>query len=163
VTSAWLWFRAAIWFLIAPGMIGILIPHLIATSGGEPPPAPAPVRIVAMVLFFAGLAVLVWCFALFVIRGRGTPDPSKPPTHIVTSGPYRFSRNPMYVAVMTMVLGAFISTGHMGLAVYLVALMVIFHLRVTRFEEPWCARTFGSAFDDYRRRVPRWLGRTRSP
>src|SRR5207247_10757652 len=53
------------------------------------PAWPSPVRWVGLILLVVGLAGLVWCFALFVRVGRGTPNPSMPPTALVTVGPYR--------------------------------------------------------------------------
>jgi protein-S-isoprenylcysteine O-methyltransferase Ste14 len=80
---------------------------------------------------------------------------------LVTGGLYRYSRNPMYVSVAIVLWGwatAFRSTTH---AVYAVAVMTAFHLRVVLGEEPWIARTHGEAWARYAARVPRWIGRGR--
>jgi len=109
-----------------------------------------------LVLATAGL-VYVWCFALFLFRGRGTPLPFAPPTEFVTQGPYRYSRNPMALSVIC---------GAAGLSLYLraplglvvsAALALILHLWVTRVEEPGLVRRFGETYVAYCRHVPRWI------
>ena len=56
-----------------------------------------------LIFGLAGLAVLLECFARFVVRGHGTPAPVAPPTHLVVSGFYRHVRNPMYLALVAIV------------------------------------------------------------
>ena len=68
------------------------------------------------------------------LRGR-------PPEKLVVVGLYRYSRNPMYIAVALVLLGWAISFGSMGLLAYTLIVMVAFHLRVVLGEEPWLART----------------------
>ena len=75
----------------------------------------------------------------------------------MTVGLYRYSRNPMYLAVATMLFGWALAFASSGLALYAVVICVAFHLRVVFGEEPWLARTHGAAWDEYRARVPRWL------
>jgi protein-S-isoprenylcysteine O-methyltransferase Ste14 len=74
-------------------------------------------------------------------------------------GLYRWSRNPMYVGVLCVVAGWAIGFRSIGLAVYGLALLVAFHLRVVTAEEPFLARTHGAEWEAYAARVPRWFGR----
>ena len=77
-------------------------------------------------------------------------------------GLYRFSRTPMYLSVLLVLLGWAIGSGSRELFGYAAILAVAFHLRVVRGEEPWLACMHGEAWTAYARRVPRWLGRRRS-
>ena len=81
-----------------------------------------------------------------------------PPQKLVVTGLYRFSRNPMYVAVSLILFGWAACFGSRQLLVYAAIVAVVFHLRVIFGEEPWLARTHGAAWEAYTARVPRWLG-----
>lgn len=78
---------------------------------------------------------------------------------LVTTGPYQYSRNPMYVAVMLILVGWTIGFRLRSLAVYAIAVGIAFHLRVVLYEEPRLAQAFGSGWQHYRAQVRRWLGR----
>ena len=66
------------------------------------------------------------------------------------------SSNPMYVAVVAVVIGLAVANGSAVLLAYALVLAASFHRRVVRFEEPVLARDFGDAYAAYRERVPRW-------
>jgi protein-S-isoprenylcysteine O-methyltransferase Ste14 len=100
---------------------------------------------------------LLWCVRDFYVSGRGTLAPWDPPRRVVAVGLYRYSRNPMYVGVTLMLLGWATAFAVPGLFVYAAVVAVGFHLRVVLGEEPWLARTHGAEWDEYARRVPRWL------
>lgn len=147
--------RATIAFLALPGFVAFAVPILwlrprtsalaFAPAGG--------------VVLAAGCGVLAWCAWAFYSHGRGTLAPWDPPRGLVRNGLYRYSRNPMYVGVLTIVAGWAIGFHSWSLAAYALALGIAFHLRIILHEEPWLARTFGAEWDTYRARVPRWLGR----
>jgi protein-S-isoprenylcysteine O-methyltransferase Ste14 len=148
-----LW-RALLAFLALPGVVAIAVPAWIAAgrlrTGGRVEP-------VGILMLLAGFALLVWCVRDFYVAGRGTLAPWSPPRHLVTIGLYRFSRNPMYVAVALMLTGWALGFASWTLAIYAGFVIGAFHLRVIYGEEPWLARTHGAAWDEYRSRVPRWL------
>jgi protein-S-isoprenylcysteine O-methyltransferase Ste14 len=106
-----------------------------------------------------GTTLLLWCVREFYVAGKGTLAPWTPPRHLVVSGPYRFSRNPMYVAVALVLSGWAIAFQTRALIIYALAVICAFHLRILLGEEPWLARTHGDAWRRYRSRVPRWFGR----
>jgi protein-S-isoprenylcysteine O-methyltransferase Ste14 len=145
--------RAILAFLAMPALVAFVVPIWIGTSAGRPVWYLVP----AVVLLCLGAFLLSWCVREFYVSGRGTLAPWDPPKHLVTSGPYRISRNPMYVAVVTILTGWCVLWGSRTLLIYSVVVMVAFHLRVLLFEEPWAARRFGSEWDAYRARVPRWV------
>lgn len=145
--------RAVLAFLALPGMVAFVIPWMLV--------GPARSHIVhawGLIPLALGVVLLLSCVQEFYTAGRGTLAPWSPPRHLVVSGPYRFSRNPMYVAVLLVLLGWGLTFRSRPLAVYAVVVMVAFHLRVVLGEEPWLARTHGEAWVRYRARVPRWLG-----
>ena len=90
--------------------------------------------------------------------GRGTLAPWDPPRALVVRGLYRYSRNPMYVGVLSIVSGWALGFQSIGLAIYTIGLVGAFHLRVVMSEEPFLARTHGTEWEQYAARVPRWLG-----
>src|SRR5215470_4381238 len=96
-----LW-RALLAFVALPGVVAIAVPAWIAAAslrgGGR-------VHVAGFLPLLAGLALLLWCVREFLVAGKGTLAPWTPPRHLVTSGPYRVSRIPMYVAVATMLVG----------------------------------------------------------
>jgi protein-S-isoprenylcysteine O-methyltransferase Ste14 len=146
--------RAAAAFVALPGVVAFAVPLTIGLSGSSP------VRHVpaAAVLLTAGAVLLLWCVREFYVAGRGTLAPWAPPERLVTSGPYRYSRNPMYVAVLVILLAWWLLWDRAVLLVYAIAVLCAFHARVILAEEPWAARRFGAQWQAYRARVPRWLG-----
>ena len=106
-----------------------------------------------------GLLLLLWCVRDFYVSGQGTLAPWHPPKHLVAVGLYRRVRNPMYIAVLTIVLGWSVPCGSARLALYLRALAVGFHLRVVLHEEPWLRRQFTEEWAAYSASVSRWLPR----
>jgi hypothetical protein len=111
--------------------------------------------------FVTGVAVLLWCVWAFYASGKGTLAPWSPPIRLVTTGLYRWSRNPMYVGVLLILAGWALSFASTALAIYALAVALAFHLRVVFGEEPWLARTHGEAWRVYVKQVPRWFGPAR--
>jgi protein-S-isoprenylcysteine O-methyltransferase Ste14 len=145
--------RAIAAFVALPGLVAFLIPIWIGTSAGRPVQYLAP----AVALLSLGTFLLLWCVREFYVSGRGTLAPWDPPQHLVSSGPYRVSRNPMYLGVLTILAGWCTLWSLRALIIYSVIAMIAVHLRVLLFEEPWAARRFGAEWDAYRARVPRWV------
>lgn len=145
--------RALIAFLACPGTVALAIPltWLIATDNVRV------VRPAGLVPLVSGSAALLWCVRDFYVSGKGTLAPWQPPERLVVTGLYRYSRNPMYVAVSLMLLGWAIASGVTGLYFYALAVMTAFQLRVVFGEEPWLAGRFGEEWEQYRARVPRWF------
>jgi protein-S-isoprenylcysteine O-methyltransferase Ste14 len=146
--------RAMLAFLAMPGIVAGLIPALIVYED-------APHHGVALgcVLLTGGLVLLLWCVRDFYVAGQGTIAPWSPPRQLVVVGLYRYVRNPMYVAVLTIVVGWSLAFTSAGLAVYALVLALAFHLRVVWHEEPWLRRQFGADWNAYATAVPRWLPR----
>jgi len=153
----------AVFFVVGPGLVAGLVPWLI--SGWQVRGAVSPLAIIRMalggVLLVLAIVVLVRAFARFVMEGRGTPAPVAPPERLVVGGDYRFVRNPMYLAVITAVLGQAMIFGSLGLLVYAVALWAITAAFVRWYEEPVLLRRYGDEYERYRLAVRAWLPRLR--
>lgn len=146
--------RALFAFLACPGVVALLVPLCIAWNRH---PAGAPWFPIGLAMLTLGLSLLLWCVRDFYVAGKGTLAPWSPPRHLVSVGLYRYSRNPMYLAVTMMLAGWALCFWSPTLAIYTGSVMVGFHLRVVFGEEPWLARTHGAAWDEYKSKVPRWL------
>ena len=117
------------------------------------------VRIVGWLLIAFGLVLLIETFARFALEGLGTPAPVYPTKTLVVTGSYRFVRNPMYLAVVTLILGQALVFSSWPLLIYAGIVWLVVHLFVVGYEEPTLRRTFGSQYEGYRLNVRRWLPR----
>lgn len=113
----------------------------------------------AFPLWLIGISILLWSFWNFLKEGRGTPAPIDPPKELVAVGFYRYVRNPMYVGILAAILGHFLWFGYWNVLIYGVLVFIAFHTFVTYYEEPTLKRKFGAAYEDYLRKVPRWIPR----
>lgn len=152
--------RAALFTTVAPGALALGVPLLIVWATGAATGGPIAVTL-GGALVAVGVAVYLWCVFDFITRGRGTPNPYDAPEHLVERGLYGWVRNPMYVGVTSVIVGEAVCFLSPILAVYAAAVLLAFHLRVIIYEEPTLDRLFGSGWEDYRARVPRWLPRVR--
>lgn len=158
----WRLTKSAIFSVLAPGTVGVLIPFWLRQSSAHYFPAP-PLQIPLGILLFAlGAGIYLSCAWDFAVKGFGTPAPIDAPKVLVVQGLYRFTRNPMYVGVSAMVAGQTIYWGFSTIAVYLALVITAFSLFVTFYEEPTLRRQFGAAYEEYCRRVPRWFGPRRA-
>jgi len=117
--------------------------------------------VLGVLLIAAGLPVLLDSFARFALQGLGTPAPVLPPRHLVVTGFFRRVRNPMYVAIISMILGQGLLFGSAGVLLYGVLAWVCFHTFVRFYEEPTLRRRFGPEYEEFCANVPRWIPRLR--
>lgn len=148
---------SALFLVFAPGTIAGLVPWLIIRW-------PAPIAHPALALLGGlvlalGLVLLIECFARFAVRGRGTPAPIAPPERLIVSGAYRHVRNPMYVAVVSLILGQAALFASAGVLIYGLAMWAGFHAFVLGHEEPTLRRQFSQDYAAYVAAVPRWIPR----
>lgn len=94
---------------------------------------------------------------LFKTAGKGTPVPIEPPKKLVLSNHYRYSRNPMYISTLIVLVGYFFLFGHLTLFLYVILTAIGFHLFVTLYEEPTLKKLFGDEYTAYCKKVPRWI------
>jgi len=147
--------------VIAPGFIAGLAPWWITHwKFGPPLFGVAAVSYGGWLLLAAGLCVVLDSFARFALEGLGTPAPVFPTRHLVVSGLYRYVRNPMYWAVVAMILGQGLLLGSVPLLEYGGFIWLCFHLFVLAYEEPTLKATFGPEYQAFCAAVPRWIPRT---
>lgn len=150
----------AAFLVLAPGTFAGLIPWYISRWRLQPPFLNfAPFRIIGILLMAAGIAVGLESFARFALEGIGTPAPILPTRHLVVNGSYRYVRNPMYVAVTSLILGQALLLGDTHLLVYAVIPWLAANAFVLYYEEPTLQRSFGADYETYRAHVPRWIPR----
>ncbi|PUA83153.1 isoprenylcysteine carboxyl methyltransferase [Nocardioides currus] len=140
--------------------MGAGVPFLITQWHGSPSGVDV-LDVAGAVVAALGAALVVACFVLFVLDGRGTPAPIAPTEELVVRGPYRVVRNPMYVGVAAAVAGQALAFRSVGLVVWLVVFLLAVVSFVKGYEEPTLSEQFGAPYDRYRRRVPGWLPRVR--
>ena len=151
---------SAIFFVVAPCALAGLIPWSITRWEFRPPFFGLELtRVIGVILILAGVPGLVDSFARFALQGLGTPAPIAPTRNLVVTGLYRYVRNPIYVAVVAIVLGQAVLFGDWGLIVYGALLWLAFHLFVVAYEEPALEQTFGGEYEAFRANVPRWIPR----
>jgi protein-S-isoprenylcysteine O-methyltransferase Ste14 len=151
---------SAVFFLVAPCTLAGLVPWLITGWQLQPPfLGLEPTRGLGAIMILAGVSGLVDAFARFALQGLGTPAPIAPTRNLVLTGLYRHVRNPIYIAVVAIILGQAVLMGDWRLVVYGALLWVGFHLFVVAYEEPTLEQTFGSEYEAFRAAVPRWIPR----
>jgi protein-S-isoprenylcysteine O-methyltransferase Ste14 len=143
--------------LIVPGTVAVYIPLRIAEDGSPATGLGFALGIPALLL---GVGIYAWCVWDFATFGRGTPAPIDAPKRLVVRGLYRYTRNPMYVGVLTVILGWAAWFGAANLVLYALVVGTCFHLFITRYEEPHLQAEFGGQYEAYRSQVARWLPRS---
>ena len=151
-----------LFLLLAPGTVAGLVPWWISGWKFEAPLLGiAWTRWLGVALMAGGAPALLDSFARFALQGLGTPAPVLPTSRLVVTGLYRRVRNPMYLGVVTVVLGQGLLIGSARVLGYGIWLWLIFHLFVLGYEEPTLERSFGTEYDRFCRNVPRWIPRLR--
>lgn len=146
--------RALVAFLILPGVFAFALPAYFAFGNASP----SGWQLMGFLPFAIGFLGLLTCVREFYVAGKGTLAPWSPPKHLVRTGFYLYSRNPMYLSVLAILVGWSTSFSEPALWAYTVLAGCAFHFRVVFGEEPWLERTFGEDWRNYKYEVPRWLG-----
>jgi protein-S-isoprenylcysteine O-methyltransferase Ste14 len=155
-------FGSAIFLVIAPGIVAGYVPWRICRwHVGAPLLGTSALRLAGVLLIAGGLPVLVDSFARFALQGLGTPAPIFPTCHLVVSGLFRHVRNPMYVAVVSLILGQGLFFGNVRVLEYGIAVCAAFYLFVLIYEEPTLRRSYGLEYEEFCANVPRWVPRLR--
>ncbi len=104
-----------------------------------------------------GFVIMMSCIVRFSAEGMGTLSPADPTTRLVIGGLYKYSRNPMYVGVMGLLVGESTFTQSSPLWIYSILIFSAFNFYIIFFEEPRLKRDFGNEYGEYCERVRRWL------
>ncbi|PWK64131.1 isoprenylcysteine carboxylmethyltransferase family protein [Aminobacter sp. AP02] len=108
------------------------------------------------IIFMLALALFVWAIVTITKTGSNVPT-NRPTTAIVESGPYRFTRNPIYLGMMLGLVGLAVALDNLWLLVTLVLFALTIRYGVVAREERYLERKFGAVYGGYRSRVRRWL------
>jgi protein-S-isoprenylcysteine O-methyltransferase Ste14 len=151
---------SAVFLVIAPGFVAGLVPWWISRWRLEAPFFRMSLsRFAGGLLITAGVIGLLDSFIRFAVQGLGTPAPVFPTRHLVVTGLYRYVRNPMYLAVVSAILGQGLILGNVALLEYGGLVWLVFHLFVLVYEEPTLRASFGSEYRVFCAEVPRWIPR----
>ena len=145
--------------ILVPGTLLGVVPWLLLRRSGGGALAIPSIWLIGLLPLLLGIGLYFWCAGEFTFIGKGTPAPIDAPKFLVREGPYRWVRNPMYLAVFSVVIGEAILFHSLLLVGYVLLAGVVVHLFVVFYEEPRLARQFGESYEAYLRTVPRWLPR----
>jgi protein-S-isoprenylcysteine O-methyltransferase Ste14 len=158
--------RAVLFTVLVPGTVTVWLPEYLFGD------ARVVRHAVGWIPIALGTALYAGCLAQFIWIGRGTPNISfsKPvefvignePRRFVAVGVYRYTRNPMYLAIVTTLVGEAVLFGSRGLLAYAAVVWIWYHFVVVVIEEPHLRRTRGAGYEQYLHDVPRWLGASAS-
>jgi len=141
--------------VLVPGTVAVYLPLVIAQGLSQ---ASGIAHSLALALLVLGAAIYAWCVWDFATFGKGTPAPIDAPKQLVVRGLYRYTRNPMYVGVLTVILGWVVLFPALPLLLYALVVAACFQLFIVLYEERHLAAEFGSQYEEYRSHVGRWLG-----
>jgi protein-S-isoprenylcysteine O-methyltransferase Ste14 len=154
---------SAVFLVLAPGIVAGYVPwwicrwrfHFVAGW------LRLPLQVAGGMLIAMGGFILLDSFARFALKGLGTPAPIFPTKHLVVTGWYRYVRNPMYVAVVSIICGQGLFFADVRVLAYAAAVWIAFHLFVIGYEEPVLRSSFGAEYESFCRNVRRWIPRLR--
>jgi protein-S-isoprenylcysteine O-methyltransferase Ste14 len=152
-------YKSLLYLIFEAGVFALYIPLALLRVG--PRIETGIISVLAIPLWLIGSLMILRCFWDFTLKGRGTPVPSDPPKELVITGFYRYVRNPIYVGVLLIFLGHFLCFGYWALLIYTVFAFIGVHPFVVLYEEPTLKRKFGASYEDYLKRVPRWIPKFR--
>jgi protein-S-isoprenylcysteine O-methyltransferase Ste14 len=149
--------KTLIFSILVPGTVAWVIPWLLLQGSGGLALVIPSVWMIGLLPLLLGVGLYLWCAGAFTFIGKGTPAPIDAPKVLVIEGPYQWVRNPMYVAVLSVVIGEAIPFHSFVLAGYALLLWGVFHMFVVFVEEPSLRRQFGASYETYLHTVPRWI------
>lgn len=151
--------RNLLFTLLHPGLVAGVIPYYILHSGNEVIQINPNIvfRCFSIFLIWSGVLLLIWGIVVIAKLGKGTLSPADPTQKLVVLGPYRYSRNPMYIAVLLILLGEWILFAEVNLLWYLLGIALLFNGFVIFLEEPRLKEDFGEEYVSYQQKVRRWL------
>jgi protein-S-isoprenylcysteine O-methyltransferase Ste14 len=151
------WVGTTVFLFVAPGIVAGLVPWWL--TGWVAGPTNLALVAAGWLLVVVGAAALLASFARFAVEGRGTPAPVAPTDALVVGGLYRYVRNPMYLAVVAVILGQALILARPVLLVYAALVLATTAAFVRVYEEPTLAERYGAEYDAYRAAVRGWWPR----
>lgn len=121
-----------------------------------PLPVAEPLPALGLAVILVALGLILWALAV-MLRAGTDPRPDRPDAALVEAGPFRFSRNPIYLGFLLAAAGFALRWGDLwGWVAVFASLLLLDRLVIAR-EEAYLAARFGPAYEAYRRRVRRWM------
>ncbi len=143
--------------LLMPGTVTVLLPWAILNRlEAGVISAFSLLSFAALALGVAGCGVLLFCIWEFASIGRGTLAPFSPTRRLVVRGAYRYTRNPMYLAVLCILVAEALLFRSLSLAIYSAIVFACFQVFIVLYEEPHLRKQFGDEYRRYCTAVPRW-------
>lgn len=115
-----------------------------------------PWNLVGMLFIILGLLLALWVEGVFQ-RAKTTVKPFEKTSALVTSGPFRFSRNPMYLGMTVIFIGVTIILGNFLCLIGAIAFVITVNVKFIKFEEAKMTKTFGAEYIEYKQNVRRWI------
>jgi protein-S-isoprenylcysteine O-methyltransferase Ste14 len=154
-----LYLRNLFFTILQPGVVAGLVPYLLIRVDEKEKILQSfqILQYTGIFLFVIGFLIMMNCILNFAIHGKGTLSPADPTKQLVIAGLYKYSRNPMYVGVILMLIGEafFFQSGR--LCIYSILIFLVFHLFIVFFEEPRLKKDFGAEYDQFCNKVRRWV------
>ncbi|WP_299522711.1 isoprenylcysteine carboxylmethyltransferase family protein [Winogradskyella sp.] len=154
-----LYIKNLIFFILQPGLVVGLIPYMLVRSKlkailnddfGF-------LSYLGIIFIILGLSIVIYCIYRFIVEGKGTLSPIHRTKALVVKGIYKYTRNPMYVGILIVLIGEVLFTSSLRLLVYTIVVAVAFHLFVIFIEEPRLTRDFKTDYLKYMNKVNRWF------
>jgi len=134
-------------------VFGVILRYVV---GALTPPAAGWTRLLGAGLLVAGVAVIMSARTLFVRTGQ-SPAPWKPSPELILRGPYRLTRNPMYLGLTCIQAGLGLVTGNAWISLLAPIALLIVHFIAVRPEEKYLTEKFGRSYREYCGRVRRYI------
>ena len=151
--------KTLVFTVLVPGTVAGIIPWFVLQSSGEVANLILSFWLISLLPLLLGVGLYFWCAGAFTFIGKGTPAPIDAPIFLVRAGPYQWVRNPMYLAVLSTIIGEAILFRSVALVAYALLVWGCVHTFVVLFEEPTLRDQFGESYESYLRTVPRWFPR----
>jgi protein-S-isoprenylcysteine O-methyltransferase Ste14 len=151
---------SALVFLSGQGLGVVLLPYAFTRWHPGTPPWPVLAQVIGAVLIAVGGVAVIWGFVQFATEGVGVPLPVEPTSrHLTIGGPYRYVRNPLYLAMVVAIAGQGLLLSRPVLLIYAAVFLAAFVAFVHWVEEPSLATRFGEQYEAYHKQVPGWWPR----
>lgn len=151
--------KTTLFTIVVPGTVAVYIPMRLA--GGYSRPEPGALAWLGVACIIVGAAIYFCCAWEFAIRGLGTPAPIAPTKYLVTTALHRYVRNPMYIGVALATAGQGVLFRCIPIVIYAGVMLLVAHIFVVLYEEPTLRRQFDGSYEEYCRKVPRWIPQLR--
>lgn len=151
--------RNLIFTILQPGIVAGLVPFLILKKLEQPSNTECNtiLELLGLLSFGLGLLLFLGCVYCFIRYGKGTLSPADPTKALVATGVYRYSRNPMYIAILLILFGESMYFQSIILGTYSLIVGLLFHLYIIFVEEKRLRKEFGPHYSVYCQRVKRWI------